>query len=319
MPEIFPELKLFVQQIEAENQFTRRATLKIQNLKSKIQNFLRRVILKYTKILQRLSLFLMALLVTGLLAACGDATNTPAGTSATTAATSATTAAMTTAATSATTAAMTSAAAMTTAATATTPATATTAATSATTAATSATTAAGTATTVAAGGTTTAAAAPAPTATPYPTIAQAAGSTKVTFWHGFSGFNAGVLQQVVNKFNSSQTKYYVEAIAQGGDYDATFNKFNTTLAGGNLPNLIQMFDIGTQRMIDSKKIVPMQDLIDKEKLDIISDLEPAVARYYTVNNKLYSMPLNSSAPVMYFDKNAFKEVGLDPTKTQWDV
>src|SRR5206468_6324874 len=47
------------------------------------------------------------------------------------------------------------------------------------------------------------------------------------------------------------------------------------------------------------------------------DLEPAVARYYTIGGKLYSMPFNSSAPVMYFNTNAFKEAGLDPTKTVW--
>ena len=29
------------------------------------------------------------------------------------------------------------------------------------------------------------------------------------------------------------------------------------------------------------------------------------------------MPFNSSAPVMYFNKNAFKEAGLDPEKTIW--
>ena len=46
----------------------------------------------------------------------------------------------------------------------------------------------------------------------------------------------------------------------------------------------------------------------------MDDLEPAVRAYYTVNGKLYSMPFNSSAPVMYYDKNAFKEVGLDPDK-----
>ena len=57
----------------------------------------------------------------------------------------------------------------------------------------------------------------------------------------------------------------------------------------------------------------------KNKLDIIADIEPAVAQYYTVNNKLYSMPFNSSAPVMYFDKNAFKEAGLDPTKKNLDL
>ena len=91
---------------------------------------------------------------------------------------------------------------------------------------------------------------------------QAQGSTKITFWYGLTGFNGGVVQQVVNKFNESQTKYYVEGIQQP-DYDGTINKLNTTLAGGDLPNVVQIYDIGTQRMIDTKRIIPVQDFIDE--------------------------------------------------------
>jgi sn-glycerol 3-phosphate transport system substrate-binding protein len=157
---------------------------------------------------------------------------------------------------------------------------------------------------------------PAPTITPVPAIAQPAGSTKITFWYGLTGANGNVVRTMVNTYNSSQSKYYVEAIQQP-DYDATITKFNTSLAGGDLPNVVQVYDIGTQRMIDTKRILPIQDLIDKEKLPLVDDLEPAVARYYTIGGKLYSMPFNSSAPVMYYDKNAFKEVGLDPEKKIW--
>lgn len=153
---------------------------------------------------------------------------------------------------------------------------------------------------------------PAPTITPFPTVPQASGSTKITFWYGLTGFNGGVVQQVVNKFNESQTKYYVEGIQQP-DYDATINKLNTTLAGGDLPSVVQIYDIGTQRMIDTKRVIPVQDFVEKDNQQaLVDDLEPAVRSYYTVNSKLYSMPFNSSAPVMYYDKNAFKEVGLDP-------
>src|SRR5690242_21565053 len=66
-------------------------------------------------------------------------------------------------------------------------------------------------------------------------------------------------------------------------------------------------------MIDSKRIIPVQDFIEKNnQQDLVKDLEPAVASYYTVNGKLYSMPYNSSAPVLYYDKYAFKEDGLAP-------
>ncbi|MBA3945991.1 MAG: extracellular solute-binding protein [Herpetosiphonaceae bacterium] len=157
---------------------------------------------------------------------------------------------------------------------------------------------------------------PAPTLTPVPLIAQPAGSTKITFWYGLTGANGNIIRTLVNKYNSSQSKYYVEAIQQP-DYDATITKFNTSLAGGDLPNVVQVYDIGTQRMIDTKRILPVQNFIDQEKLTLVNDLEPAVARYYTIGGKLYSMPFNSSAPVMYYDRNAFKEVGLDPEKKIW--
>jgi len=173
--------------------------------------------------------------------------------------------------------------------------------------------------TTAGAGTTSAPAAtnpPAPTITPVPAIAQPAGSTKITFWYGLTGANGNVIRTMVNTYNSSQSKYYVEAIQQP-NYDDTITKFNTSLAGGDLPNVAQVYDIGTQRMIDTKRILPVQDFIDKEKLPLVDDLEPAVARYYTIGGKLYSLPFNSSAPVMYYDKNAFKEVGLDPEKKIW--
>ena len=145
----------------------------------------------------------------------------------------------------------------------------------------------------------------------------APGSIKVTFWYGLTGFNGEVVKSLVNRYNTSQTKYFVEAISQP-DYDATINKLNTSLAGGELPNLVQVYDIGTQRMVDTKKIVPVQQLAAKDnQLAMINDLEPALASYYTIGGTLYSMPFNSSAPVMYFDKTAFKAAGLDVNKRVW--
>ena len=148
------------------------------------------------------------------------------------------------------------------------------------------------------------------------TAATAFAQTKVTFWYGLTGFNGEIVKQVVDKYNASQTNYVIEAVSQP-DYDATINKLNTSLAGGELPNVVQVYDIGTQRMIDTKKVTPVGDLIAKEKLDVAKDLEPAVASYYTIGGKLWSMPFNSSAPVMYFNKAAFKEAGLDPNKKVW--
>jgi sn-glycerol 3-phosphate transport system substrate-binding protein len=66
-------------------------------------------------------------------------------------------------------------------------------------------------------------------------------------------------------------------------------------------------------MVDSQEIVPVQDLIDRDDYDL-SSFEPRVLDYYRVEDRLYSMPFNLSSPILYYDKNDFREVGLDPEK-----
>ena len=51
-----------------------------------------------------------------------------------------------------------------------------------------------------------------------------------------------------------------------------------------------------------------------EKFDPTAYL-PAVAGYYTTTDgRMLSMPFNSSTPVFYINKDAFKKAGLDPDK-----
>ena len=49
------------------------------------------------------------------------------------------------------------------------------------------------------------------------------------------------------------------------------------------------------------------------KIDWNDFIKPVVG-YYTKDGKLYSMPYNSSTPILYYNKDAFKKAGLDPEK-----
>lgn len=149
------------------------------------------------------------------------------------------------------------------------------------------------------------------------TTTQQSGPIQITFWYGLGGTNGKVVQSLIDKYNKSQNKYHVVGVFQSS-YDDTLSKFNSSIAGNNLPNLVQIYDIGTQRMIDTKKIIPVQTLINRDHLQkAIDDIEPAIRNYYTINNTLYSMPFNSSTAVMYFDKNAFRGAGLNPDQKSW--
>jgi sn-glycerol 3-phosphate transport system substrate-binding protein len=159
------------------------------------------------------------------------------------------------------------------------------------------------------------AAAPANTPIPTSTIAppQNPNAVKITFWHSMGGDLGGkAIPQMANEFNASQDKCFVEPIYQGS-YDDALNKLKAGLQSKDTPAVMQLYDIGTRLMVDLKVITPVQDYIDKENYDV-SDLEPNVLAYYTVDGKQVSMPFNSSTPMLYYNKNMFKDAGLDPEK-----
>jgi len=134
----------------------------------------------------------------------------------------------------------------------------------------------------------------------------------ITWWHAMSGVNGDAVKKIVDGFNSSQSKIKVEAIFQG-TYDDLLAKLNTALASNAAPALVQVYDIGQRYMYDSGQVVPMQAFIDRDKFNT-SDFEPAVINYYKYQDKLQSMPWNASSSILFYNKDAFKEVGLDPEK-----
>src|SRR5947209_2392293 len=185
--------------------------------------------------------------------------------------------------------------------------------------------AATTAPSAAAGGATPAAAAPA-TGVPAPAtlpaatakVAKNANATKLTFWHALGGTNGEVVSNLVNQFNDSQTDIFVQDVYQGS-YDDLVNKFRAGLQSKSGPHVLQVYDIGQRFMIDSKAIEPMQTFIDADKFDL-SQFEQPILNYYTVDKKLNAMPFNTSNPILYYNKDAFKAAGLDPNKPPrtWD-
>src|SRR5262249_59636975 len=83
----------------------------------------------------------------------------------------------------------------------------------------------------------------------------------------------------------------------------------------NPPHIVQVFEVGTQTMMLSGAVYPVWELMRDNEIKIDwSDFIKPVVGYYTKDGKLYSMPYNSSTPLFYYNKDAFKKAGLDPEK-----
>jgi sn-glycerol 3-phosphate transport system substrate-binding protein len=145
-----------------------------------------------------------------------------------------------------------------------------------------------------------------------PSDGQPAGPVRITFWHSMNAANRDALEALTARFNGAQDEVRVELVFQG-NYVDSLNKFIASLPTGDVPAIIQMHDIATQLLIDSREVAPIQDFVDREGFDL-SDFEPRILDYYRVGDRLYSMPFNVSNPVLLYEKNSFREAGLDPEK-----
>lgn len=137
-------------------------------------------------------------------------------------------------------------------------------------------------------------------------------AVKIVWWHSMGGELGKAVDQLVTDYNASQSSVKVEAVYQGS-YDESLNKMKASMDSKTGPNMIQVFEIGSRFMIDSKAITPVQKFIDEEKYDM-SQLEENILGYYTFDGKQYSMPFNTSNPILYYNKDLFKAAGLDPEK-----
>ncbi|AXY24607.1 ABC transporter substrate-binding protein [Suicoccus acidiformans] len=140
--------------------------------------------------------------------------------------------------------------------------------------------------------------------------AQAQEPVELVFWHAMGGSTGEALQALVDQFNESQADIHVTAQYQGS-YDETLTKLRSQASGSEVgADLVQVFELGTTFMIDSGLTVPVQEFIDANNYDI-SQIEPNLAAYYTINEQLHSMPFNSSTPIMYYNKDLFEAAGIE--------
>ncbi len=160
------------------------------------------------------------------------------------------------------------------------------------------------------GGGTGGSASPSASACPIGLVDAATSPVNISFWFAEQAANQDTLLRMVDEFNASHPKIHVAASFQGS-YDDSTSKYLAALRSGDLPDIVQVVDFETQRVIDSKSVVKVQDCIDAERYDL-SDYLPRVLAYWSIGGQLWSYPFTAAADVLYYNKVAFQKAGLDP-------
>ncbi|MBV8425273.1 MAG: sn-glycerol-3-phosphate ABC transporter substrate-binding protein UgpB [Candidatus Eremiobacteraeota bacterium] len=155
-----------------------------------------------------------------------------------------------------------------------------------------------------------------------PRTAQAA-PVEIQFWHSMGAQLGVYLNEIVDKFNASQSDYKVVAVYKG-NYEQSMAAGIAAYRAGDAPAILQVYEVGTATMMAAKQaVIPVWQVFQKAGVPLnTSAFIPTIASYYGEGNplRLVSMPFNSSTSVLYYNKDAFKKAGLDPNKPPktWD-
>ncbi|MFW6306511.1 MAG: extracellular solute-binding protein [Bacillota bacterium] len=137
---------------------------------------------------------------------------------------------------------------------------------------------------------------------------------EIDFWYALSGHIREVTLDMVEDFNTSQNDIQVNPVHRGS-YAEALTAAIAAYRTGNAPHVVQVYEVGTQTLLDSKAIVPVYQLFEDNNIIVDwNDFLGPLKAYYSVDDNLSSLPFNSSTPFLFYNKDAFREAGLDPNK-----
>lgn len=148
--------------------------------------------------------------------------------------------------------------------------------------------------------------------------APAQAETELTMYYPIAvgGALTEVVDGIVGDFEAANPDIKVNAI-YSGNYDDTRVRALSALNSGEPAQLAVMFSIDAYDLIEQDLIVPFDDVVeDKAWLD---SFYPALMANGKIEGKTWGIPFQRSTIVAYYNKDMFREAGLDPESppTTW--
>ena len=150
-------------------------------------------------------------------------------------------------------------------------------------------------------------------------VPSAQAQIEIQWWHAMGAALGERVVDLANRFNAEQKEYKIVPTFKGS-YPETLSAGIAAYRAKTSPHILQVFEVGTATMMSAKgAIKPAYEVmkIGGRNWDP-SGYIPAVAGYYTDREgRMLSMPFNSSTPVFYYNRDAFKKAGISKVPETW--
>lgn len=131
----------------------------------------------------------------------------------------------------------------------------------------------------------------------------------VVYWEKWSGFEFDAMKRVVDAFNASQSRIQVDVLSVSGIQDKTL----MAIAGGVPPDIAGLSGAMIPQFADANALAPLGEMARengiREDQYVPSFWDPGVIR-----GTLYSLPSVPATIALHYNRELFREAGLNPDK-----
>ncbi|MDR0387914.1 MAG: ABC transporter substrate-binding protein, partial [Treponema sp.] len=148
---------------------------------------------------------------------------------------------------------------------------------------------------------------------------RAAGPVPIDFMFCVGGNPQKATLELVDRFNKSQNGVVVEA-SYGGGYEDALKKLLAAIVAGDAPDVVHMAMAYNAQLMLEGHLEPLGPYFKKDANVKEADFVKGLFDLNKYNGEIYGLPFNCSNPIMYYNKDLWKQAGLDPNKppVTWD-
>ena len=119
-----------------------------------------------------------------------------------------------------------------------------------------------------------------------------------------------IIEKLAEDFHKENPDIKIKPVYTG-TYDETMTKVQTAIQGKTTPDLAVLLSTELFTLLDMDAVIPLDKYLDKAEG---KDFYPAFMENSQTGGKTWSLPFQRSTIVLYYNKDAFKQAGLDPEK-----
>lgn len=136
------------------------------------------------------------------------------------------------------------------------------------------------------------------------------GKIEITFFHNTTGTELEAMKAFVKGFEDSHPDIGVNMVFAEAGSDAD-QKLLTTVTGGNPPDVAKFDRFKVASWVAQGALTDLTEMAESDGISA-DQFYPSSWAEANYKGKLYAMPYSTDSRLLYYNKDHFKEVGLDP-------